>query len=78
MARLFAVDVDGDGRPDILQVGGTPLPAAPDLGYRTFLNRYSESVTRCTERAEHLLVRIVGHSGVDGADQRQHTGHLCD
>lgn len=37
---LHAVDFDGDGRADILQLGNAPVPF-PDIGYRSFLNRTS-------------------------------------
>ena len=41
-ATHLAVDFDGDGRPDIVQVGGPPrgpLPAGQFIPYRSFLNR---------------------------------------
>jgi hypothetical protein len=41
-ASLFAVDFDGDGRPDIVHLGGPPLGPSPTgqfIPYRSFLNR---------------------------------------
>jgi hypothetical protein len=42
-ANLYAVDFDGDGRPDIVQLNGPPptgpLPAGQFIPYRSFLNR---------------------------------------
>lgn len=46
-ATHLAVDFDGDGRPDIVQVGGPPrgpLPAGQFIPYRSFLNRTAPAV----------------------------------